>query len=381
MTEKKIFNFLTKFFFLTLTISSFSVYSQIYIDNWVHQPDKKNLNAPLIYVDFWATWCAPCISSMPYTEVMEQRFKDKILFVYISNESENKIKSFMSRKNYHFYTANDLHEYNYRHFQINSIPAALILNPDGEVVWQGKPGKLKESTLRNLVAVYGHKKGRKNRIKLQKLTASDENDNLVKGRDFSLKFQKFDYAVPYKFIHKNNTLIYKGDLKSILTEMLQVEPYQIRLPEETSYWEIVFDEQFQDNQAGVAKSFLKSNGFEWNKLEKELTVYQLNDRDTSSWLSSQLYQYAESPEQSLSMVDEYFLTVDNASPKLLARILSEKTPWIFSYKGNNEQIYDWNIRIDKLENLLKNLITDLDFKVKEKTKEVPVYIIDKEVGK
>ncbi len=356
---------------------SFKVSGQIKINHWIHQPEKTAFRKPLIYIDFWATWCAPCISAMPHTKALEKKFGHKVLFVYISNEPENKIKSFMSGRNLNFYSANDTAEFNFKHYKIDHLPYSLILNPEGKVIWRGKPGALNEKILEKLIVKYGNHKGKSRRINLKKLDDSNTNadDNLTNGQKFSLKYKKFDFCVPYQRLKQGKRITYQGDLKSILVNMLSVEPYQIDLDNHISYWKIIFEEPFYEKEADVAFSFLKSAGFEWKIIEKEKEIYQLKERDTSSWLNYQLYQYAESPNQSLSMTDDYFLTIDNASPVKLARILSEKTPWIFTYRGDTGQIYDWNIRIDSLENLLKNLIEDLDFKIRKKTEKIPVYII------
>ncbi len=44
-----------------------------------------DLKGKLIYLDVWATWCAPCIEQMPYSKKLEEQFKDRnIEFVYLS---------------------------------------------------------------------------------------------------------------------------------------------------------------------------------------------------------------------------------------------------------------------------------------------------------
>ena len=366
---------LTLFNFLIIFLLPILSFGQIKINRWIHKPSQEKLEMPLMYVDFWATWCAPCISSMPHTQALEERFGSEVLFLYISDEPENKIKAFMSRKNYHFYTANDAAHYNYEQFNIKTIPAAMLLNPKGKIIWQGKPWELDERLLKKFIAKYGQKKGRSNRIELQKQTKLKKTEKYTTENKFSLKYKSFDYDIPFKSSHEHHQITYQGTLKSILSKMLNVEPYQIQIQDDMSYWKIVFSDQFESRQSDVAELFLKSAGLNWQKLDKKFKIYKLKDQDTSSWLSRDLYQYAESPNQSLSMIDDYFLTIDNASPKQLAHILSDKTPWIFTYEGTNNQVYDWNIRIDNLENLLKNLISDLNFEIIETTELLPVYTI------
>ncbi len=361
----------------TVFFSVYTAFGQIHIEHWIHQPSKSALHRPLVYVDFWATWCAPCISSMPHTQTLEHKYGENILFVYISDEPENRIETFMQDKNYDFFTANDTKRLNYDDFDIRNIPTSILLNPEGKVLWRGKPWELDDRILRKFVRQYKYQTGEAERFLLNKpdTTDNDRTNDLKNGSGFSLQYKQFDYAVPFQAIKDGDLIIYKGDLKDILSAMFHAKPYQIQLPEEAGYWKIIFDKEYEGRQDDVAVSFLKTAGFELKVTSKKTVIYRLNETGNTSWLDKRLYQYAESPGQTLTMSDEHFLTIDNASPDELARILSDKTPWIFDYTGSDTDIYDWNIRIDSLENLLNNLTSDLDFNVQKSIHELPIYSI------
>lgn len=49
----------------------------------------KNNLGKVIYVDFWATWCGPCIKEMPYSEKLRRQFKGKdVVFLFISMDED-----------------------------------------------------------------------------------------------------------------------------------------------------------------------------------------------------------------------------------------------------------------------------------------------------
>lgn len=54
-----------------------------------------------IFINFWATWCGPCIKEMPSLERMEEALKDEpVVFYYASIETKNQIESFKKSRGF-----------------------------------------------------------------------------------------------------------------------------------------------------------------------------------------------------------------------------------------------------------------------------------------
>lgn len=101
----------------------------------------ENNSKPLV-VNFWATWCAPCVKELPYFEKLNQENPNvKVIMVSLDFEKqvENKLKPFLKKKNYTFtsvYLADK--DYNTWLPKVDknwsgSIPATLIINQDKKV--------------------------------------------------------------------------------------------------------------------------------------------------------------------------------------------------------------------------------------------------------
>lgn len=64
----------------------------------------KDFRGKAVFLNFWATWCPPCVVEMPSMENLHKRFKDKGLVVIAVNseESEKKVGKFIKKKGYTF---------------------------------------------------------------------------------------------------------------------------------------------------------------------------------------------------------------------------------------------------------------------------------------
>ncbi|MCL7763883.1 TlpA family protein disulfide reductase [Polaribacter sp. Z014] len=87
----------------------------------------------VILVNFWATWCPPCIAEMPSIQELYTDYSDKIEFVLVSNETQEVINSFLKKKNYNFKTYRPLTAPPTT-FNVKSIPRTFLLNKEGQII-------------------------------------------------------------------------------------------------------------------------------------------------------------------------------------------------------------------------------------------------------
>ena len=97
----------------------------------------SNYKNKAVLVDFWTTWCSPCLDAMSQIDVLKSWLKDKnIVFVYITNGSspkdiwDKKIKSIPGE---HYYVNGKEWEYLMDDFGLEGIPSYVIFNQKGEM--------------------------------------------------------------------------------------------------------------------------------------------------------------------------------------------------------------------------------------------------------
>lgn len=98
----------------------------------------KDLRGKIVVLEFWATWCPPCKTSIPHLIKLYEKYKDKgVAMVSITSESKSKVKSFVERNRmkYPIGTGGTTSSI----YRVRGIPHAFIINDDGIIVWEGHP--------------------------------------------------------------------------------------------------------------------------------------------------------------------------------------------------------------------------------------------------
>jgi thiol-disulfide isomerase/thioredoxin len=138
---------------------------KIQVSRWVQGEEVKKFEGDKVYiVEFWATWCGPCVASIPHLNEIHQRFKDKGLVVIGQNVMEEDAKApvdfvkKMGGKMTYRVTLDDKASDGFmaRNWltaaEQNGIPCAFVINKKGKIAYIGHPMSLKDSVLETLLA-------------------------------------------------------------------------------------------------------------------------------------------------------------------------------------------------------------------------------------
>jgi len=86
-----------------------------------------------LFLNFWATWCGPCVAELPSIEKLYSQFGSDIAFVCVSQENAETLKKFIQFKKYTFpvFYIDTLPP---SELNATAIPSTFIISPDGEIL-------------------------------------------------------------------------------------------------------------------------------------------------------------------------------------------------------------------------------------------------------
>ena len=128
---------------------------ELVVEEWISsEPDIKG---KFVLIDFWATWCGPCIRAIPELNSFHEKFKENLVVIGISDEYKEKINNFKKVK-IEYYSAIDTNETLKNIYQVKGIPHCVLIDPDGIVRWEGFPTlkgeELTEKVISEIIAKY-----------------------------------------------------------------------------------------------------------------------------------------------------------------------------------------------------------------------------------
>jgi len=97
----------------------------------------EEIDESYLLIDFWATWCGPCIQAMPKLQKLNTEFKDEdfaIVSISVDEEPES-VLSFQEKWEMPWYNAREPQQGDkIRKMGIMGVPHYILLGPDRKVL-------------------------------------------------------------------------------------------------------------------------------------------------------------------------------------------------------------------------------------------------------
>ena len=96
----------------------------------------SDFRGKVVFLNFWATWCAACVVEMPSMEKLHRRFKDRDFVMVAINvqESDAQVKAFFEKLKLSFTTLLDVSGEVATGFAVNALPTTYVLDKQGRLI-------------------------------------------------------------------------------------------------------------------------------------------------------------------------------------------------------------------------------------------------------
>ena len=93
----------------------------------------SDLRGKVVVVNFWATWCIPCVEEMPSFQEIQDQFPDFVMIGIDQKEGSDKVKSFLEGKGINYTILLDLNGKVSNSYKVFMLPSTFFVDPEGMI--------------------------------------------------------------------------------------------------------------------------------------------------------------------------------------------------------------------------------------------------------
>jgi thiol-disulfide isomerase/thioredoxin len=109
---------------------------EILVEEWIS--GAPNTNGKWVLLDFWATWCGPCIESIPELTKFQRKFGKRLVVIGLTEQKRRTVER-MKKPVIGYYNAIDTRGRTKKALGVTGLPHVILIDPRGIVRWEGYP--------------------------------------------------------------------------------------------------------------------------------------------------------------------------------------------------------------------------------------------------
>ena len=357
---------------LTATYS----YSQIKVSEFIQKSEiASSDNNKLFFVDFWASWCGPCIIAKEHLGVLQKQFPNDFYIVSLSSENPLTVENFLKKKSTGLAVAIDYNKETFKRFNVRVLPDGVLFNAKGEVLWRGKAPDLKKDMVSRF-------------LKQQSSSASlDSFFDIISEKEVTdseyIPFEEIEIGLlpsssnELNVVDNNDYLKVSGSLKSIVGYLAKIYKNQIVLEGGLdNNYEVYFKKPFNPS-VNQAIALLKHMNLEVDRKISEGNGISLVTETPEFWDTDQI-NWGEN--NSRYLIGDSQIQADNVSLRDVAYQLAHVLDMPVVVPDDNSvsmSIHDWDFHYKFFQLMKVDLEDNYGIKAEKKTISYPVYYIQK----
>ncbi len=93
----------------------------------------ENVKGKVVLVNFWATWCPPCVAEMPSLQSLYNDYNKEVVFMFVAQDKVEKVSAFIAKKGYTlpvYYSKTEAPSV----LTSKTIPTTYVINKEGKII-------------------------------------------------------------------------------------------------------------------------------------------------------------------------------------------------------------------------------------------------------
>tara|TARA_B100000700_G_C14865884_1_gene770925 strand:- start:424 stop:921 length:498 start_codon:yes stop_codon:yes gene_type:complete len=132
---------------------------ELSLEGWLNsQPlELSSLKGKIVVLDFWATWCAECVRSIPHLNELQKRYADQgvVIIGVCASDGSERMGELAKNRGIKFPVAIDKKDATNKRYRANSSPDYYIIDRAGKLRWGDFVNKHVEKAIGILLAEDG----------------------------------------------------------------------------------------------------------------------------------------------------------------------------------------------------------------------------------
>lgn len=318
----------------------------------------------LILVDFWATWCVPCVPANEQLEVLQEKCSGQIFMISLSDEPAERVRNHILLKTMNLMVAIDDEHYTTDKYEVKTRPFAIVLNLAGKVVWKGHPAELQAATIEKL---YQENAGL-GATGLESIMSVPGKAEVPPKKEYVAGFPELDSVADgmliqmaetnaYDYYRTDSAVLFQGNLSEALQQILLLTKWEMDIPsgKDRPVRLLISEDLWNDQPEMIVQRIKDLFALDIKTKPEKMEGYMLVVRRPKLlWDRNQMDLKAGRPGL---VISNDRLQADNATIGEMCLALSEILDFPVFYEGNDRERYDWDFHF-RYENLMQEELED-----------------------
>ncbi len=342
------------------------------------QPSQiaNNTENSLYFIDFWATWCGPCVYAKEYLEVLQKQYPDRFYVVSLSEQNLDIVKRFLKKHPTDLAVSIDYKGETFDNNNIKTLPDGILVNANGNIIWRGSPPDFKKAILERFLRQNQKTRAINKVFKIQPIKEAVVKADYKPKHDFEIKVLKNE---TFEILHINNSsdyVEYKGSLQEILANQLKVLKSQIKVDADLNKTYQIYvkkNSPFFNNASYKIIDKLNLDLY-FSEIDGDAMVFEVEN--PKFWDINQI-DWGKNTAKYL--IDDSRIQADNVTFKDIMYQLSSvlELPVVTTNKSIGNEEHDWQIHY-KFYNLMQtDLYDNYGIKAEKRKSKYRVYTLTK----